>query len=57
MPFFYKIVLLLPSAEVLTVSDKYDTHGCPIIENTCHVEITNMDRLRTRLYEHLERKI
>lgn len=47
MPFFFgKIVLLLPSAEVLTVSDKYDTHGCPIIENICHVEITKMDRLK-----------
>lgn len=39
-------VLLLPPAEVMTVSDKYGTHGCPIIENTFHVEITRMDRLK-----------
>lgn len=27
----------------MTVSDKYDTRGCPVIDNTCHVEITKME--------------
>lgn len=32
----------------MTVSDMYDTHGCPVIDNTYHIEIIMMGPIETQ---------
>lgn len=44
--FFAKLFFCSRPQRSWSFQTRYDTHGWPVIENTCHFEITKLDRLK-----------